>query len=292
MGDRVGVLLAPANLAMWSGAALPGRNRDPAGALGSPDRLPGAAPGDGRGRRDAPWHRSRPHVFHHRPGDRQGPTHRRGRCAARGRAGAHRIGPAARSAPAPPGPRQPTSRQGPISRYAAPPDQAQVLGTSRITSIKVTVHSSANPGADGRSDRTLQLLRTAPLSTWRACEIASLEPDWIAPDLQHPVGPTQLTTAEPLQLRGLGVLPRGGHGRFSSHESHLTLCHHPPHPEGTSRWEPKKLRLGLFSAATGSASPPDGAGPASSPTRPAEPDPALNCSAAQCRGSGAVHVDR
>jgi hypothetical protein len=109
----------------------------------------------------------------------------------------------------------------PVSRYAAPPDQAQVLGASRITSIKVTVHSSATPGPDGRRDRTLQLLRTAPLRTWRACEIArgiglddaqglraelgrwvregilrrtgrgvyTLEPAWIAPDLHHPSTP-------------------------------------------------------------------------------------------------------
>ncbi|MEV6537169.1 IS4 family transposase [Streptomyces sp. NPDC051639] len=115
----------------------------------------------------------------------------------------------------------------PISRYAAPPDQAQVLGASRITSIVVTVHSSAGTGSDGRRDRTLQLLRTNPLRTWRACEIArgiglddarglraelgrwvregilrrtargiyTLEPEWIAPDLHHPSVPPHLTTA-------------------------------------------------------------------------------------------------
>nr|WSW58288.1 IS4 family transposase [Streptomyces sp. NBC_00998]WSW64588.1 IS4 family transposase [Streptomyces sp. NBC_00998] len=60
----------------------------------------------------------------------------------------------------------------PISRYAAPPHQAQVLGASRITSISVTVNPSAGPGPDGRRDRTLQLLRTDPHRTWRACEIA------------------------------------------------------------------------------------------------------------------------
>ncbi|MGW2588534.1 IS4 family transposase [Streptomyces virginiae] len=60
----------------------------------------------------------------------------------------------------------------PISRYAAPPQQAQVLGASRITSIRVTVHPSAGAGSDGRRDRTLQLLRTDPRRTWRACEIA------------------------------------------------------------------------------------------------------------------------
>lgn len=51
----------------------------------------------------------------------------------------------------------------PISRYAAPPDQAQVLGASRIATI---VHSTAGLGADGRRDRTLQLLRTDPRRTW------------------------------------------------------------------------------------------------------------------------------
>ncbi|MFE8950609.1 transposase, partial [Streptomyces sp. NPDC007856] len=115
----------------------------------------------------------------------------------------------------------------PISRYAAPPDQAQGLGASRITSIAVTVHSSAGTGSDGRRDRTLQLLRTNPLQSWRACEIAcgiglddsrglraelgrwvregilrrtgrgiyTLEPEWITADLHHSV-PPQLTTAD------------------------------------------------------------------------------------------------
>lgn len=60
----------------------------------------------------------------------------------------------------------------PISRYAAPPSQAQVLGATPITIIAVTIHSSARSGNDGRRDRTLQLLRTGPLRTWRTCEIA------------------------------------------------------------------------------------------------------------------------
>ncbi|BAC68022.1 MULTISPECIES: IS4-like element ISSav1 family transposase [Streptomyces] len=116
----------------------------------------------------------------------------------------------------------------PISRYAAPPDQAQAFGASRITSIAVTVHSSAGTGSDGRRDHTLQLLRTNPLRTWRACEIArgiglddarglraelgrwvregilrrtgrgiyTLEPEWITPDLHHPSVPPHLTTAD------------------------------------------------------------------------------------------------
>ncbi|MFG2526140.1 IS4 family transposase [Streptomyces sp. NPDC048527] len=116
----------------------------------------------------------------------------------------------------------------PISRYAAPPDQAQVLGASRITSITVSVHSAAGSGSDGRRDRTLQLLRTNTLRTWRACEIArgiglddarglraelgrwvregilrrtgrgiyTLEPEWITPDLHHPSVPPHLTTAD------------------------------------------------------------------------------------------------
>ncbi|MGW7605238.1 IS4 family transposase [Streptomyces antimycoticus] len=115
----------------------------------------------------------------------------------------------------------------PISRYAAPPDQAQVLGASRITSLAVTVHPSAGPGPDGRRDRTLQLLRTVPTRTWRACEIArgigledarglraelgrwvregilrrtgrgiyALEQEWIAPNLEHPAAPGNLTSA-------------------------------------------------------------------------------------------------
>lgn len=116
----------------------------------------------------------------------------------------------------------------PISRYAAPPDQAQVLGASRITSIAVIVHLSAGTGSDGRRDRTLQLLRTNPLRTWRACEIArgiglddarglraelgrwvregilrrtgrgiyTLELEWITPVLHHPSVPPYLTTAD------------------------------------------------------------------------------------------------
>ncbi|MFC4507212.1 MULTISPECIES: IS4 family transposase [Streptomyces] len=115
----------------------------------------------------------------------------------------------------------------PISRYAAPPDQAQVLGASRITSINVTVHPAAGPGPDGRRDRTLQLLRTDPLRTWRAREIArgiglddaqglraelgrwvregilrrtgrglyALEPEWTTPDLHQPLPQTLLTAA-------------------------------------------------------------------------------------------------
>ena len=48
----------------------------------------------------------------------------------------------------------------------------EIFPASRITSIRVTVHSSADPGPDGRRDRTPQLLRTASLRTWRAGEIA------------------------------------------------------------------------------------------------------------------------
>lgn len=116
----------------------------------------------------------------------------------------------------------------PISRYAAPPDQAQVLGASRITSIDITVHPATGPGADGRRDRTLQLLRTDPVRAWRACEIArgigledarglraelgrwvregilrrtgrgiyALEHEWIAPDLNWASDPGHLTAAD------------------------------------------------------------------------------------------------
>ncbi|MBW8707079.1 hypothetical protein MBT84_46355 [Streptomyces sp. MBT84] len=108
-----GVLLAPPHLAVRPGTALPGRCRDPAGAMGSSDRLPGTAPGDGRGRRDASRHGSGPSFLHRRPGDRQGTAHHRGQCAARYQTRARHIGPAARSTPTPPGPRQPASRQVP-----------------------------------------------------------------------------------------------------------------------------------------------------------------------------------
>lgn len=116
----------------------------------------------------------------------------------------------------------------PISRYAAPPDQAQVLGASRITNIATIVHSTAGRGADGRRDRTLQLLRTDPRRTWRACEIArgigledarglraelsrwvregilrrtgrgiyALEHEWITPDLHQPSDSGHLTDTD------------------------------------------------------------------------------------------------
>lgn len=60
----------------------------------------------------------------------------------------------------------------PISRYAAPPDQAQILGASRITDVAVTVRQAPDQAPEGRRDRTLQLLRTDPALSWRACEIA------------------------------------------------------------------------------------------------------------------------
>ncbi|MCY0926946.1 IS4 family transposase [Streptomyces sp. H27-H1] len=118
----------------------------------------------------------------------------------------------------------------PISRYAAPPDQAQVLGASRITSVDITVHSAAGLGADGRRDRTLQLLRTDPFRPWRACAIArgigledarglraelgrwvregilrrtgrgiyALEHEWITPDLHRSSDSGRLTAADRL----------------------------------------------------------------------------------------------
>ncbi|MEW2085900.1 IS4 family transposase [Streptomyces sp. NPDC005283] len=60
----------------------------------------------------------------------------------------------------------------PISRYAAPPDQAQVLGASRISDVTLTVDHSSRQAPVGRRDRTLQLMRTDPARSWRACEIA------------------------------------------------------------------------------------------------------------------------
>ncbi|MFF3632279.1 IS4 family transposase [Streptomyces sp. NPDC002164] len=116
----------------------------------------------------------------------------------------------------------------PVSRYAAPPSQAQVLGASKITSININVQSAAAMGADGRRDRTLQLLRTDPFRTWRACDIArgigledarglraelgrwvregilhrtgrgtyALEHEWITPALHWPSDSGHLTTAD------------------------------------------------------------------------------------------------
>ncbi|MFF2936335.1 IS4 family transposase [Streptomyces mirabilis] len=60
----------------------------------------------------------------------------------------------------------------PISRYAAPPDQAQVLGASRISDMTITVDRSPHRPPVGRRDRTLQLMRTDPARSWRACEVA------------------------------------------------------------------------------------------------------------------------
>ncbi|MDX3416275.1 IS4 family transposase [Streptomyces sp. MD20-1-1] len=60
----------------------------------------------------------------------------------------------------------------PISRYAAPPDQAQVLGAARITDMAITLRNSPPQVPAGRRDRTLQLMRTDPGRSWRACEIA------------------------------------------------------------------------------------------------------------------------
>ncbi|WTC16164.1 IS4 family transposase [Streptomyces cellulosae] len=59
----------------------------------------------------------------------------------------------------------------PISRYASPPDQAQVLGAARISDVTITVDKSQRAPV-GRRDRTLQLMRTDPARSWRACEIA------------------------------------------------------------------------------------------------------------------------
>lgn len=59
----------------------------------------------------------------------------------------------------------------PIYRYASPPDQAQVLGAARISDVTITVDQSQQAPV-GRRDRTLQLMRTDPARSWRACEIA------------------------------------------------------------------------------------------------------------------------
>lgn len=115
----------------------------------------------------------------------------------------------------------------PISRYAAPPDQAQVLGASRISDMTVTVDQHLRRAPVGRRDRTLQLMRTDPSRSWRACEIArgiglddarglraelgrwvnedilrrtargvyALNEEWITPVAQHDAASTALTVA-------------------------------------------------------------------------------------------------
>ncbi|MGW3814039.1 hypothetical protein [Streptomyces sp. NPDC005046] len=59
----------------------------------------------------------------------------------------------------------------PTSRYASPPDQAQVLGAARISVVTITVDQSQQAPV-GRRERTLRLMRTDPARSWRACEIA------------------------------------------------------------------------------------------------------------------------
>jgi Insertion element 4 transposase N-terminal/Transposase DDE domain len=105
----------------------------------------------------------------------------------------------------------------PISRYASPPDQLHLPGTARITGVGITICQAHAAISDGRRDRTLQLLRTDPLRSWHAGEIArglglpnhrgltaelgrwmkegmlcrtapatfTLDPDWIGPDQQE-----------------------------------------------------------------------------------------------------------
>ncbi|WP_328923218.1 IS4 family transposase [Streptomyces sp. NBC_00190] len=108
----------------------------------------------------------------------------------------------------------------PISRYAAPPHQAQVLGASRITSISVTVNPSAGPGPDGRRDRTLQLLRTDPHRTWRVCEIAR------GIGLEDPQG----LRAELGRWVREGILRRTGRGLYTLEPEWTTPTHKPLSP--------------------------------------------------------------
>jgi hypothetical protein len=115
----------------------------------------------------------------------------------------------------------------PISRYAAPPDQSQVLGASRISDMTITVDQRPCRAPVGRRDRTLQLMRTDPARSWPACEIArgiglddarglsaelgrwvhegilrrtargvyALDDEWITHEAQHEAASTALTTA-------------------------------------------------------------------------------------------------
>ncbi|WP_327258428.1 IS4 family transposase [Streptomyces sp. NBC_01240] len=60
----------------------------------------------------------------------------------------------------------------PISRYATPRDETRGHPAVRITAIEVAVHHASERAPEGRRDRTLQLMRTVPERSWRACEIA------------------------------------------------------------------------------------------------------------------------
>jgi len=157
--------------------ALARPGRDPAGDLGSADRLPGDPPRHDRRRRVRSRHRPGPRRLHRRPGNRAGPGHRRPERTARPGA-ARPPRPDRSSCPGQPAPGTPATHRSPqevkcpISRYASPPDQLHLPSTARITAIGITICQAPAAASDGRRDRTLQLIRTDPHRSWPASEIA------------------------------------------------------------------------------------------------------------------------
>lgn len=93
----------------------------------------------------------------------------------------------------------------PISRYASPPDQRLIAGAARIVAIGISVHATPGVAAEGRRDRTLQLMRTDPERPWHANEIAA------GLGLPHPRG----LTAELSRWIKEGMLYRPARGFYA-----------------------------------------------------------------------------